>query len=174
MTWSPLRTPIPLARRPYDVAFMVFFFINLSFVTYVVDLEQLVIANPDDYVQPLWPPAFLLDLVHWWGRNFDPLQWARPPWWRMTIWIDVLAFGPFYVAAIYAFYKGLDWIKNFGLVWAGLMIANVSIILFEEWLGPFATPERLVVFAANGPWLLFPFFVIARLWSEHPFTEPAR
>jgi len=169
-----VRTPIPLARRPLDVGFIVFFLINLTFVTYVVDLEQLVIADPTHYDPPIWPPEFLLRLVHWWGSTFDPLQWARPPWWRMTIWIDVIGFGPFYVAAIYAFVKGRDWIKNFALIWAGLMFANVSIILFEEYLGPYATPAPWTVGAANLPWLIFPFFVAARVWREHPFTEAAR
>ena len=168
-----MRRPIPLARRPLDIGFIVFFLINLTFVTYVVDLEQLVIADPTNYTPPLWPPEILLRLVHWWGSNFDPLQWARPPWWRMTIWIDVVGFGPFYVAAIYAFVKGRDWIKNFALIWAGLMFANVSIILFEEYLGPYATPAPFIVGLANLPWLVFPFVVAARVWRDHPFTEAA-
>lgn len=168
-----MRAPVPLSRRRLDIAFILFFLVNLGFVTYVVDLEQLVIADPEHYSPPLWPPGFLLEFVHWWGRNFDPLQWARPPWWRMTIWIDVLGFGPFYVAAIYAFVKGRDWIRNFALLWSGLMFANVSIILFEELLGPHATPAPGIVVGANLPWLLLPFFVSARVWREHPFTEPA-
>jgi len=166
-----MRAPVPLSRRRYDIAFIVFFLINLTFVTYVVDLEQLVIADPENYVPPIWPPEFLLKLVHWWGSNFDPLQWARPPWWRMTIWIDVIGFGPFYVAAIWAFAKGRDWIRNYALIWSGLMFANVSIILFEEYLGPYATPAPWTVGLANLPWLLLPFFVAARVWGEHPFTE---
>ena len=85
--------------------------------------------------------------------------------------IDALAFGPFYVAAIYAFWKGRDWIRNFALFWGGLMAANVSIILFEEMVGPYATPAPVIVGLANLPWLLFPFFVAARVWKEHPFTE---
>jgi hypothetical protein len=157
-----------------DVAFLAFFFINLTFITYIVDLEQLVIADPSHFQYPLWPPPPLVGLVHWWARTFDPLQWARPPWWRATIWIDALLFGPFYVFALYAFARGRDWIRQPAFLWAGVMMTNVTIIMFEEYCGPYATPRPLVVTLANLPWFLFPVFVLVRLWrSEHPFTEPA-
>jgi hypothetical protein len=35
---------LPLSKRPIDIALIVFFSINLFFITYIVDLEQLVIA----------------------------------------------------------------------------------------------------------------------------------
>ena len=99
---------LPLAERRYDLAFIVFFAINLGFITYIVDLEQLVIADPPAFHVSAWPPRALVDLVHWWGRNFDPSLMAREPWWRATIWLDVLGFGPFYAFAIWAFVKGRD------------------------------------------------------------------
>ncbi len=167
-----MRQPIPLCRRPMDWAFLVFFFVNLTFITYIVDLEQLVIADPAAFEPPLWPPPPLVDLVHWWARTFDPLQWARPVWWQMTIWIDVLFFGPFYAVALYAYARGRDWIRMISVVWASVMMTNVTIILGEEFMGPHATPERFMVTLANLPWLLFPLLVLWRMWhSEHPFTE---
>ena len=165
------RTPIPLARRPADFAFLIFFVVNLTFITYVVDLEQLVIADPNHFTPPLWPPPALVELVHWWGRSFDPLQWARPAWWRATIWIDVLGFGPFYAVAIFAFLRGRDWIRTPSIIWASVMLTNVTIIMFEEMIGPHATPRPGIVWAANLPWLLFPVLVIWRMWRERPFTE---
>jgi hypothetical protein len=113
-----------------------------------------------------------VDLVHWYGRHYDPLLMARPQWWQMTIWIDVLYFGPFYLAAVLAFARGWDGIRVPALVWSGLMLANVTIILGEEWAGPLATPHRPMVFGANAPWLLLPLAVIWRLRRDHPFTRP--
>ena len=49
--------------------------------------------------------------------------------------VAVLAFGPFYAFAIYAFVKGRDWIRLPAVMWAGTMVANVSIIMLEEWHG---------------------------------------
>ena len=64
------------------------------------------LIDPNHFTYPLWPPAKMVDLVHWYGRTFDPPLMARPAWWRATIWIDALFFGPFYAFAIYAFIKG--------------------------------------------------------------------
>ena len=98
---------------------------------------------------------------------------ARPPFWRMTIWIDVLYFGPFYLAGSYAFLRGRDWIRVPALVWSGLMLANVLIILMEERYGAWATPQFGIVLALNLPWLLLPAAMIWRMRHDHPFTTVA-
>jgi hypothetical protein len=169
-----MRRPIPLARRPLDVALLIFFAVNLLFTTYVVSLEQVVIDDPARFTQPLWPPAPLVALVHWWERSYDPLLWARPAWYRATIWLDVLVFGPFYAVALYAWARGRDWIRLPSVIWAAMLFTNVVIILFDELRGAHATPHPGVVVAANAAWLLVPVVVVWRLArSEHPFTEPA-
>jgi hypothetical protein len=169
------RVVVPLQRRKLDILLLGFFAVNLFFITYCFDIEQLVIADPEHFAYPLWPPKGVIDAAHWWGHTFDPLLMARPPWFRATIWLDQLLFGPFYTAALWAFWKGREWIRPMAFCWAGLMFANVSIILFEEMVGPHATPNPLAVIGANGPWLLLPIVVAARLWrSEHPFTEESK
>lgn len=163
---------IPLRRRPLDIFILMFFFVNLFFITYIVDLEQLVIADPVHFNYPVWPPSCMVDLVHWWGRNFDPVLMARPVWWKATIWIDVLFFGPFYAAAIYAFITGREWIRVPSLVYSGVMMANVTIILNEEMWGQHPTPEPGMVLLANAPWLIFPMLIIYRMRREGPvFTR---
>jgi hypothetical protein len=161
----------PLRRRPIDLIFVVFFVINAGFITYVVDLEQLVITNTQHFSYPVWPPAPLVDLFHWYGRTYDPLLMARPPFWRMTIWIDVLFFGPFYLAAIYAFVRGRTWIRTPALVWSGTMAANVLIILMEERYGVYATPHFGVVLGSNLPWLLMPAAMIWRMTRNPLFPS---
>jgi hypothetical protein len=157
---------LPLAKRPIDIAILVFFFINLLFITYIVDLEQLVIRDADHFSYPTWPPARLIDLIHWYGHHFDPVLIARPAWWRATIWIDALFFGPYYLIAIYAFARGKSWIRLISIVWASVMLTNVSIILFEEIFGEHATPELGRVLLANAAWLLFPIIVLRRMWKS--------
>jgi hypothetical protein len=163
--------PLPLGRRPWDIAILVFFCVNLFFITYIVDLEQLVIADADHFHYPLWPPAAMIDLVHWYGRSFDPVLIARPAWWRATIWIDALFFGPFYAVAIYAYTKGKTWIRLPSIVWASVMLTNVSIILFEEVFGEHASPQLPRVFLSNAAWVIFPLIVMWRMWrSATPFN----
>ncbi|HEX6605974.1 MAG TPA: emopamil-binding family protein [Chloroflexia bacterium] len=170
---NPLaRQAIPLAKRPGDLVLIAFFAVNLVVITYMVDVEQLIIADPARFSYPLWPPPFMVDAVHWWGRSFDPLLLARPVWWKMTIAIDSLFFGPYYVAALYAFLRPRDWIWLPSLVYSGLMLANVTIILGEETWGPYRSPQLGIVFLANLPWILCPLYLIYRMrTAPHPFTE---
>ncbi|HEX9017944.1 MAG TPA: emopamil-binding family protein [Anaerolineaceae bacterium] len=164
---------IPLSRRPADIAFLLFFLVNILFITYMVDIEQLTIPDAVHFTYPAWPPHAVVDMVHRYGETLDPLLIARPPWWKMTIWIDALLFGPFYLAAIYAFIKARNWIRIPAIIYSSMLITNVLIILSEEIYGPHATPHLPVVFLLNLPWLVFPALLIYRMWHfPHPFTEP--
>jgi hypothetical protein len=160
-------------RRPLDLAIVAFFAVNLLFITYVVDLEQLVIADPHHFSYPLWPPPFAVDAVHWWGSNYDPVLMARPAWWKVTIWIDAVFFGPFYALGIYAFLRRRPWIRVPALLWAATMLTNVSVILGEEAFGEHRTPQLAVVLLANAAWVLFPLLVIYRMGRDQPFAAPA-
>ncbi len=167
------RRPVPLRRRRADWVLLAFFAVNLFFITYFVDIEQLTIPNPDHFTYPVWPPRFFVDMVHSYGNRYDPLLMARPPFWKMTIWIDVLWNGPFYVAAIYAIARAREWIRVPALVWCGSMTAVVLIILSEEYSGVHKTPHFAFVLALNLPWLLLPLGTLIRMGREHPFTELA-
>ncbi|MGH8461002.1 MAG: EXPERA domain-containing protein [Stenotrophobium sp.] len=166
--------PIPLLQRPGDIALLLFFFISLFYVALVVDMEQLVIPDAANFTYPVWPPAFLVDNVHWYGHKFDPLQIARPAWWRACIWHEMTFGVPFYIFAIYAFIKGREWIRVPALLYGAGLITIVLIILYEERFGPYAAPNYLDVVLFNLPWLLAPAYMIYRMWRyPHPFTRPA-
>jgi len=167
-----LRRSIPLSRRRLDWILLAFFAVNLLFITYFVDIEQLTVANPVHFSYPLWPPTPIVDLVHSYGKMYDPLLMARPAFWRMTIWIDVIWNGPFYLCAIYAIGRGRDWIRTPALVWCGSMTAVVLIILAEEYDGVHAAPDFGIILALNLPWLLLPLLTLIRVARNHPFTEP--
>ncbi len=64
----------PFSRRKSDWIFVAFFLLNLCFVTYIVDIEQLIIPDPYYYYQqPPWPPAAMVNLVHSYGQTYDPV-----------------------------------------------------------------------------------------------------
>lgn len=164
---------IPFSQRRVDWIFVGFFLINFFFITYIVDIEQLMVPDPNHFRQPVWPPESMVRLVHWYGSSFDPLLMARPQWWKMTIWMDVLFYGPFYALATYAFINGKDWIRIPAFFYSGMMFMGVSIILGEEIAGTHATPHLPLVLALNLPWLLTPIFLTLRLRKEHPFAGEA-
>ncbi len=165
---------MPLRRRPLDWLILAFLVLNATFITYIVDIEQIIIKDPSHFDYPAWPPPALVDLVHSFGNSGDPLLLARPPFWQMTIWIDVLFFGPFYFFAVYAFIRGRNWIRVPALVWAGMMLSNVLIILMEERYGIHASPNFTKVFLANLAWLLMPLVMIWRMRRDpFPTAETA-
>jgi hypothetical protein len=50
------RVAIPLGQRKLDWVLVAFFAVNLFFITYFIDIEQLTVANPLHFHYPLWPP----------------------------------------------------------------------------------------------------------------------
>ncbi len=159
---------VPLRRRPLDAAIAVFFLVNLVFISYFVDLEQVVIPDTSHFTYPVWPPRFLVDAAHRYGATVDPLVDARPVWWRVTIWMDVLLFGPYYAVAAYALLRSRSWIRIPSIMWATAMLTNVAIILSEEAWGAHATRHLGAVVASNAAWIVFPLAVLGRMWKE-PF-----
>ena len=163
---------IPIAKRPVDIIIVAFFIVNLLLVSYMIDIEQLVIANPAHFTYPIWPPKPVIDAVHWWGNSFDPLLIARPVFFKVTIWLDNLFYGPFYAVAIYAFIKGKEWIRLPSLIWAVSMMSGVIMILSEEAFGQFRTSHFALVASANASWIIFPIIILIRFgMTEHPFTK---
>ncbi|MEV7626911.1 emopamil-binding family protein [Actinoplanes sp. NPDC089786] len=165
---------VPLRKRLIDALFVAFFAVNAVVVTYTIDIEQLVIGDPAHFSYPFWPPPPVVDFIHWYGRSFDPLLMARPAFWQMTIWIDVLLFGPFYLAGIYAFARSRAWIRIPALAWSGMMAANVLIILMEERYGVSASPNFGVMLAAYLPWLLAAVAMILRMRGPEAFPPRGR
>jgi hypothetical protein len=56
------------------------------------------------------------------------------------------------------------------VIWASVMMTNVTIILSEEIAGPHKTPQLPMVLFANAAWLVFPILVLFRMWNrERPF-----
>lgn len=150
-------------QRLIDYVFVLFFGVNLFFITYIVDFEQIAIRDPSNFEYPRWPPKRLVDLVHWYGKNFDPLLIARPPFWMTTIWVDALFFGPFYVFAIYAFVRKRAWIRDVSIVWSSALIINVLCILSEEVYGVHRPENLRLVILLNMPWLVMPALNLARM-----------
>lgn len=165
---------IPLSQRRIDIVIVAFFLVNLLFVSYFIDTEQLVIANPYHFTYPIWPPGPVIDAVHWWGSNYDPLLMARPVFFKVTIWLDNLLYGPFYLIATYAYIKGKEWIRLPSVIYAVSMISGVVMILSEEAFGQYRTPHLAIVIAANASWILFPLIILFRMeLNEHSFTRTA-
>ena len=166
------RKVIPLWQRPGDIVLLLFFCFDVFFIAPIVDLEQLVIADASNFTYPVWPLPFLVDMVHNYGNTYDPLQIARPAWWRAFVWHHEIFGVPFYLAAIYAFWKGKEWIRVPAFLYGAALFTIVATAVFEERYGQYAAPNFTAVFLFNLPWLLAPAYWIYRMWRfPHPFTK---
>ena len=74
-----MRKIIPLKDRPADYIYIGFFLINVLFITYIVDLEQLVIADPSSFDYPFWPLPFLVDMTIGGELISIPCNGSGPP-----------------------------------------------------------------------------------------------
>jgi len=166
MTAQSQTRSLPLRRRPLDIVILIYLLFNLVAITYLFNIEQIVIPDTSHFSYPAWPPKAVVDLSHWWGRTFDPLLHARPPWWRATIWIDAVLFGPYYAFAIYAFIRGRNWIRIPSIIYASIMLTNVTIIMSEEIWGPHASPHLASVVGANASWVIVPALLLIRMRRE--------
>jgi hypothetical protein len=69
--------------------------------------------------------------------------------------------------------KGKEWIRIPSIIYASTLLTVVLVILGEEIAGTHATPHLPVVLLANLPSLLFPIYIIYRMWRyPEPFTMP--
>ena len=98
-----------------DAAFMGWFVVGIG-ITFLVDMEQVLVSSPRLYgveaqSTPRWPPAPCVRAIHWWGHTADSLVLARPVWFQVAIWIEVLVQAPFYALALFAFSRRAQWIR---------------------------------------------------------------
>ena len=55
---------IPLSRRKGDIVILAFFWLNILVITYIVDVEQIVLPDiSGDWEYPLWPLPFMVDIM---------------------------------------------------------------------------------------------------------------
>jgi hypothetical protein len=74
-------------------------------------------------------------IVHWWGENFDPILLNRTVWYKVSIWWDILFFGPYYLFAIYAFINGKEWIRSVTLIYCSVLTTIMTFIMGEQVFG---------------------------------------
>ncbi len=69
--------------------------------------------------------------------------------------------------------KGKEWIRIPSIIYSSTLLTVVLVILGEEIAGTHATPHLPIVLLANLPWLLFPIYIIYRMWRyPYPYLDP--
>ncbi len=58
------------------------------------------------------------------------------------------------------------------IIYASVMLTNVTIIMSEEIWGPHATPHLVSVIGANASWVIIPLLILFRMRKD-PFPAPS-
>lgn len=174
------RVVVPLRERRLDVFFVVAFsfFIVTSIVTDSVNGLNGALDPDSPYVVE----RFIYDAY---ARVADPLLIVNPPQVRVSAWISAFVWLPLYVLFVFAFVRGVDRIRPFGLVYGGALTHGMITYMSEGIFGSVATegwadpalcpgcvePDTLYYLAANSAYLLVPALMIVRMWKPHPFSK---
>ena len=168
----PLPPRPPGKRAPWTPAdrLLVGWFVLGLLITFLIDIEQVTVVDPAKYGQPgftpPWPPEPCVRAIHWWARTADRLVLARPVWFRVAIWLEVLVQAPFYALAILAFMRGQSWIRLPALVYSSVLLTIMPIVLGEQLFGPHATSRPGLVLAVYAAYVIMPALVAWRV--RHP------
>lgn len=185
---------LPLPPRPSGVvlapmravdALLVCWFAIGILITFFIDMEQVLIADPDEYYYTLhlsghpwvasrWPPRACVLAIHWWGHLADKLVLARPVWFQAAIWLEVLVQAPFYAIAIFAFLRQLNWIRTPAIVYSTVLLTIMPIVLAEQYFGEHRTAKPLLVTAVYGPYVVMPILLLLRVSSPQVFPPPTQ
>ncbi|KAA6371873.1 MAG: hypothetical protein EZS28_032598 [Streblomastix strix] len=152
--------------RVVDWIFIGFFILNLTFIVPFFDIEQIIIKDPNNFKQPLWPFPALTRLIHGYAKKYEPLLWARPSFWQATIWIDAFFFLPFYAFAAYSFYKKNNKIRDVSIIWATALIVNCTLIMFEEIWGIHKATHFEILLPLYIPYFGFPIVHLVRIFTR--------
>ena len=180
---------VPLPPRPADYAslpplclgdkcLVCWFAVGIA-ITFLIDMEQVLITAPDEYGRagvpaPLWPPPACVHAIHWWGHTADKLVLARPTWFRVAIWLEVCVQAPFYMLAMYAFARQRAWIRLPAIVYSAVLLTIMPIVLGEQFYGPHRTDRPVLVSAVYAAYVLMPILVFLRVLDPNVFPRKAK
>lgn len=174
----------PAAPLRWIDRFLLLFFYTAALVVVFIDSEQILLKDPTTYTKHptswfgtcgddgwpvLWPPSPFIDLIHWWGNQYDPLLIKRPIWFKTAIFLDLTVQLPSLLLAIVAFHKrSEDMLRTPGLIYATLSITIMASLMAEQFFGEFAGPSLVMTLAAYGLWCVGPVALLARLLTSPP------
>lgn len=148
-------------------------------IAFLIDMEQVLIADPRKYGQvgtplPLWPPAPCVRAIHWWGHYADSLVLARPVWFQVAIWLEIFVQVPFYLLGLLAFPRQLNWVRIPAIVYSTVLLTIMPIVLGEQYFGSHATSKPLVVTAVYSAYVVMPILVLLRVWDPQVFPPATK
>ena len=160
-----MTTVVPLSKRPYDWLFLAYFALHLP-ISILVDLQ---IIFPRQYF-----PLFLRTSLDDWVRDADDvLTGTRPVFFQAFVWVELFFHIPYFCAAIYAFVRGKNWIRDVSIVYATAVLVSMVAVMPEAWdrsKAPLQT--KLMLQSVLVIWCILPTLLMQRVWNPNVFNYP--
>lgn len=171
--WPPQGIADTLADR-----LLVGWFVVGFCITYLIDMEQVVVQDPAKYGlpghTPWWPPAPCVRAIHWWGHTADRLVLARPVWFQAGIWLEIVVQAPFYALAIFAFVQRRSWIRIPAIIYSTVLLTIMPMVMAEQYFGEHRTDQPGIVTAVYGAYVVMPLLVLLRVRNADVFPVKAK
>ena len=155
---------MPIAKRPLDLALVLFFSISVLYGFLFSLPEGLGVPVAADSV---WPP---LRALHGWAVAEEPAHLDPPVSLIVSCLFDGLFQAPFLAVLIYALWAGKPWIRLPSMIYAGAAVTNMFYYFTQTFLGPDPPPNLGTYLVFNLPWLLAPMVLAVRMRSPEPFA----
>ncbi|CAI5987847.1 unnamed protein product [Closterium sp. NIES-65] len=117
-TTTSITRAVPLAQRPFDAFFVLFFAVHVL-TAVLIDAQMLL-------PRALFPEALRRAVTWHVETSGDFLVGSPQPWFLSLVISQFLLHVPFFLVAIYAFCTGREWIRVPAIAYSGHAITNMG------------------------------------------------
>lgn len=154
-------TPRPaLGRRTLFDAFLVATMVAFAATSFLFDraaaLDLVAADSPDPFGRMLWQ----------FGTSYDPLVAQNPLFLRVMSGISAFAFGPFYLWAARALWRGDERLRIPAIVYACTMSYSMVVHVAVEFLGELPPTDTLIFALVYAPYCILPAALLARVGAR--------
>ncbi len=161
---APSSNVLPLLRRPLDLLLVVGF---CAFAITSFAFDRVAGCNADLTTTSDPVAALLFE----WGTRHDPLVAANPPALRLMSFVSAFLFGPFYLVLVWAFVRGVNWIRIPALLYSAMIVYSLVIHIGSVGLIHPNTLARPVFWTAYLPYVIVPGLLAYRMRRHQPFQH---
>eukprot|EP00743_Colponemidia_sp_Colp-15_P011207 GILK01012470.1.p1 GENE.GILK01012470.1~~GILK01012470.1.p1 ORF type:complete len:378 (-),score=49.48 GILK01012470.1:213-1346(-) len=130
--------------------------------------------NQESALNRSWPLPFVVQIYLWWCREVDPMLLTNPVWVKCLCCLSSFVFAPFYLMAIHAILRRQNWIRNWIIMYAGMLFVVRNLFFVESMHGDSASPNFTLSFARFGFYQAFAVLLLWRFWGVRPFNRDER
>jgi hypothetical protein len=105
------------------------------------------------------------------SQKYNPLFLARPEWLRVATCGSAYVFLAGYALLFVTFAFQVETLAKLSLLFVGMKLYAIGYYYYFELFSPLATPDLVMFFATDGPYLIALLYIIPRLLQSTVFAN---